>query len=301
MTSSPQSPNANAERNTLKYQGQNYQFIPSYVRNRDPTNNDLRDPKNQGYYPKPSMWLNSVTKAIWLLVNTTAININVPTSGATWVELFDTTITVPEFEVLVGGPNNTIVGVGPGTSGQLLQSNGPGINPSFVDPTSDGASLVLIQSQTATNTASLAFTMGLTTYKSYMIVVSQVVPATGGQNFNMDFSNDGGATYIGANLACGLNYNTFSSATTTNVNSAATAPIAIAVSGIAFASATIYYTPGQVSYYVGQSTYFDSVYRFAQLGGSSTGNNQNINALEFSFASGNITSGTVSIYGIRNT
>lgn len=83
MTSSPQTPNANAERNLLRYTGQNYQFVPAYARNRDPTTNDLRDPRNQGYYSLPSVWINTASQEIWVLVK----RVSIQNGGATWVPL----------------------------------------------------------------------------------------------------------------------------------------------------------------------------------------------------------------------
>lgn len=44
------------------------------------------------------------------------------------------TQTVTQFDVLVGGPANTIVSVGPGSAGQILQSNGTA-NPSYTTAT----------------------------------------------------------------------------------------------------------------------------------------------------------------------
>lgn len=73
-------PNADSARNVTKYTGQNYQFAPSYVRNRDPTTSDIRDPKNQGYYPYTALWINKTNSNLWALVK-------IANNLATWILL----------------------------------------------------------------------------------------------------------------------------------------------------------------------------------------------------------------------
>jgi hypothetical protein len=56
--------------------------------------------------------------------------------------------------------------------------------------------ITLISSQTASNSASLSFTSGLTsTYKAYKFVFSNIHPATDGANFNFNLSTDSGSNY----------------------------------------------------------------------------------------------------------
>jgi hypothetical protein len=59
---------------------------------------------------------------------------------------------------------------------------------------SDG--ITLISSQTASNSASLSFTSGLTsTYKAYKFVFSSIHPRTDGVNFQFNMSTDSGSNY----------------------------------------------------------------------------------------------------------
>ena len=72
-------------RNTLRYQGQDYRFAPTYVRKRDPispTNQspDTRPPEQQGYYPITSLWTNITDSRVWMLVNIT-------NNLANWVQI----------------------------------------------------------------------------------------------------------------------------------------------------------------------------------------------------------------------
>lgn len=80
-------PNADNARNVVKYLGQNYIFTPSYVRTRDPTTSDIKDPKNQGYYPYTALWINkslstvnNQTDNLWALVK-------IANNLATWILL----------------------------------------------------------------------------------------------------------------------------------------------------------------------------------------------------------------------
>lgn len=68
-------------------------------------------------------------------------NVIVSVSGVTTsVNITTTPITTTQFDVLVGGANNTIVSVGPGTAGQVLQSGGNAANPAYSTPTYPSAS-----------------------------------------------------------------------------------------------------------------------------------------------------------------
>jgi hypothetical protein len=59
---------------------------------------------------------------------------------------------------------------------------------------SDG--ITLISSQTASNSASISFTSGLTsTYKAYKFVFSSIHPRTDNVNFTFNLSSDGGSNY----------------------------------------------------------------------------------------------------------
>jgi len=117
------SPNADAPRNVTKYLGQNYQFVPGYTRSRDPTTGDIRDPKNQGYYPKPAIWINSTNQNLWALVK-------IANNLATWI-LFSTGGSGPIVHIAVDA------------------STAPGTNP--VLPTSLGV-VTITGAQVATGT-----------------------------------------------------------------------------------------------------------------------------------------------------
>jgi hypothetical protein len=59
-------------RNVTRYQGQDYRFVPTYLRPRDPhsptsASNDIKPKEQQGYYPVTSLWTNSTNGNIWAL------------------------------------------------------------------------------------------------------------------------------------------------------------------------------------------------------------------------------------------
>jgi hypothetical protein len=125
MTSSPQSPNSDSSRNLLKYSGQNYQFLPTYRRNRAPDHNDLRDPLNQGYYPVPSIWIDTSDLNVYILVKAEALR----NGGALWV-LFSTAagdLLNIQVDTNGLGINNPVVPTAAGTISLTGNQVGPGV------------------------------------------------------------------------------------------------------------------------------------------------------------------------------
>jgi hypothetical protein len=87
---------------------------------------------------------------------------------------------------------NNITTSGVFTSSAITNSSVTGIT--VLAGVSDG--ITLISSQTASNSASLSFTSGLTsTYKAYKFVFSNIHPATEGASFQFNMSTDGGSNY----------------------------------------------------------------------------------------------------------
>ncbi|MES2875446.1 MAG: hypothetical protein V4708_17110 [Bacteroidota bacterium] len=192
-----------------------------------------------------------------------------------------------------------------GVAGTIFTSAGSGSAPTWSAlAASGGASLVLIQSQTASNSASLVFSTGLTTYSVIFITITGLLTASGSPNMNMDFSADGGSTYFNTGLACGINTHVYTGNTFTNTNSTATAPIGITVLGNSVYSGELWMrglNNGSASVsYDGSSNWYDgSNLQFGDFFGSTSGN-VGTNALKFSAASGNF-SGVISIYGLKTS
>ena len=87
---------------------------------------------------------------------------------------------------------NNITTSGVFTSGAITNSSVTGIT--VLANASDG--ITFISSQTASNSASISFTTGLTsTYKAYKFVFSNINPASSVAFFEFNMSTDGGSNY----------------------------------------------------------------------------------------------------------
>ena len=169
-------------------------------------------------------------------------------------------------------------------------------------------STLLIQTQTASASSSLVFTIPTATspltYQSFRFVLRNLVPAAN-DTFQMTFSTDGGSTWIATAYTSGFIAIPYNSTTTTNSN--ATTSIRFSAnmpSANAFGfNADIRChglkgTAGLVTVIEGTGNYvqlFDSIFRqtrFAAEYGSGL-----INAVRFNTVAGNnITSGTITLY-----
>ena len=75
--------NSDSYRNPLRYQGQDYAYVPLYYRPRDPTTTDIRPKEQTGYYLVGSSWVNTSNGNLWYLSSFSTIA-NV--LQANWVE-----------------------------------------------------------------------------------------------------------------------------------------------------------------------------------------------------------------------
>jgi hypothetical protein len=105
--------------------------------------------------------LNGTVNALtgWLLNST--VN-TVGTDPITYVQYSNAPVVVTQYDVLVGGAGNTINSVGPGTTGQILQSGGASANPAYSTatyPSTSGASGNILTSN-GTNIVSTTLSAG---------------------------------------------------------------------------------------------------------------------------------------------
>jgi len=155
-----------------------------------------------------------------------------------------------------------------------------------------------LQTQTASSSANLSFTSNLTsTYGTYMFLFRNLVQSTGTPNFQMLFSTNGGSSYLGSGYVTGYvttawNSNTWSNTNSTSLCQLALADASLALSGYMYISnIAVALSPSYTGELFSGSSQF-------LLYGNNTGNT--INAIRFQFSSGNIASGTISLYGIAN-
>lgn len=214
-----------------------------------------------------------------------------------------TTMTT-SYGTLVAGttPTGAIQNAGTGTSGQIYKSNGSISLPTWVNPATVGGSLILISSQTASNSATISFT-GLTNYTNLLLVMNSVQPVTNTAVLNLLVSQDG-ATYLTTGYTSGLVYNAYNTSVTSNLNSTAAFIISSSQSnsGIFSGSAFMHnLNLGEAFEIEGQSNWIDTTFStstFGRIGGQGpTG----IVAIRLQFSSGNISTGTFTLYALAQS
>ena len=204
------------------------------------------------------------------------------------------------------------------TSGVVLK--GAVNNDSFDNvtalPSSFGDGITLISSQTASNSASISFTSGLTsTYKAYKFVFSSIHPRTDDTGFHFNMSTDSGSNYNvtktttlftayhdEADTATSLSYQ--------NLRDLAQSTAFQLISNVDQGNDADQSGSGSLTIFNPSSTtyvkHFISVYNFSNNSnntvnsfGAGYGNTTSaVNAVQFKMASGNI-DGTIYLYGIK--
>ena len=237
-------------------------------------------------------------------INTTTqvpISLSVP-QGGTGIS------TTTAYGLIAGGTTATgaFQNTGAGTSGQFLKSNGAAALPSWVSASVTGT-LVLLSTQTASSSATINFTSTITnTYNDYLLIFNNVYPATNGQSLSLAFSVNNGSTYIATNYQSGTNRLDYNSATITNANSTTDIRLSYGISstttnaaGNGFVWLYNMQNSGQpvVGGLYSGFTNTTSVMSNTTIQGWNTANT-NINAIRLNFSSGNISTGTFSLYGL---
>lgn len=234
----------------------------------------------------------------------------------TWAGINVSTGVTGVLPVANGGTNSTATptagGVGygtgtahaytaAGTSGQVLTSAGAGA-PTWTTP-SAGA-MTLIATRTASSSASLEWT-GLSGYSIYMLIINNLIPDTNSVTLFMQFGTGAGPTYETSNYDTAWQYSTSSQSVnaaqfhiagygntiTSNSQGAWGSIFLNRMSGGGY--------PGVVGTTSGSSFTTGNQNPRAwtgQAGASTTAKT----AIKLFYSSGNISSGTASLYGISN-
>lgn len=161
-----------------------------------------------------------------------------------------------------------------------------------------GGGLVLIQTQTASNSTTLDFTTGFT-FVDYLVVVSDLIMTNNNQSLYMQVSTNGGSTWIGTGysgfsgsiLQASSLYNSTSSnafVLATNIDN----NVGGGVSGMFEVTLA-----ANVSMVSGTSMIFSFGQGVWALYGGGGAGPANANALRFAAGTGNISSGTITVYG----
>tara|TARA_R100001129_G_scaffold38511_1_gene25924 strand:+ start:62 stop:1945 length:1884 start_codon:yes stop_codon:yes gene_type:complete len=202
--------------------------------------------------------------------------------------------------------------VATGSSGQVLTSNGAGAAPTF--QAASAGSLVHITTVTASDSASIDINSTLTsTYNSYFVTFANLVPAVNNSEFVTLFSTDNGSSYTTSNYAFALKHFYVGPSGDGNSESTASSSIRLALAASSTAADggltghMLIHSPTNsavrtyINWFAFQRMGDGSNTGVTLLGGGMVGSNTDDDAFQIKNESGNITSGTVRVYGIANS
>lgn len=208
------------------------------------------------------------------------------------------------YSVICGGTTSTgalqnVSGVG--TATQVLTSNGAGALPSW--QAAPAGKLVLISSQTASNSANLVFN-NLGGYQNYLLVMNGFQPITNGANLRLVVSQNNGSTYVTSGYGSGLNYSAYNSASLSNANSTADFIISGSTSNGGNYCGTLTLYNFNLATFVtvsGNGSWNDTnlaTVGFGTIGGSGT---TGVTAFKLQYSTGNINSGIATLYALAQS
>jgi len=182
-------------------------------------------------------------------------------------------------------------------------------------PSSAGGAMKLISEQTASSSASLSFTSGIdSTYRTYLFKFINLHPSINDSVLQFNFSTDGGSSYAVVKTSTTFIAYHNEADTDTSLSYYASQDLAQSTSYQNIAGSigsdndsgsTGYmylFNPSSniyVKHFIGINSYMDTYPYTNQMYFAGYGNTTSaINAIDFKFASGNIDSGTIKMYGI---
>lgn len=234
-----------------------------------------------------------------ILTNNAAVT---PAQGGTGL----TTLTANN--VILGNGTSNVQFVAPGTSGNLLTSNGT--TWTSATPAAGSSTLVLLGSATASNSAALIFTSLMSSsYDQYMFVVESINPAST-SNLQMAVSSDNGSTYD-TSTSASWSSSEWNAGNSPNSNLGGSTENNFNLNGTAVSINNTHYLCGIIQMtnpaaradrnFHMNSSMSNNAPGNIMIGWYSFGANITINAVKFLMSTGNITSGTIRMYGVKNT
>lgn len=187
-----------------------------------------------------------------------------------------------------------------GSSGQILTSNGSGSAPTFQ---TRAGSLHLIQSQAATG-ASLTFTTSVTGYNNYLLVWNNYLSAST-STLILRISSDGGSTWINTGYLSGVMTQAYNATTLANTNLTTGILLTQSVNSTTARNGYCWInnvgTTIKPSFMVHSRTNSSTPTSVQVFGGGEYGTTITINGFQVIPSTGNLTSGTFTLYGIDNS
>jgi len=167
--------------------------------------------------------------------------------------------------------------------------------------------LVLITSTTASSSASISFTTGISSnFSTYMAKIRNFTPATNASTLRLTFSTDGGGSYLNTNYKRCDNYCTSGAASAAEGSDSDSS-----LTLVGNLSNTKVMNMDLILYNLNSNTFsplcMDILFSISgtgesvlQWGGGLNTTTTAINAIKFAMSAGNITSGTISLYGVQD-
>ena len=186
------------------------------------------------------------------------------------------------------------------------------------DNAASAATLVLLSTQTASNSATISFTTGLdSTYDAYEFHFINIKPATDNAYFNFNMSTDGGTNYNVTKTTTSFTAYANEANTDTNLVYETARDLAQSTSfqtimgGIgngadeAGSGTLIIYNPSStvyVKHFIGDLNHYDSTdYTYRTLVAGYGNTTSAVNAVQFKMSSGNISDGIFKMYGVKKS
>jgi len=162
--------------------------------------------------------------------------------------------------------------------------------------------LVPLSSVTASNVATVDFTGLTSTYEHYQIVITNAIPVTDGVYFYLRTSSDNGSTFESGAGAYRFNVNAQTDASQIELGPTSLIGNNGAVEN-GWKGVINFFNPsgGTYSQFIWQYTSIDTTTNMTNLSGAARAPNATVNALRFFFSSGNVLSGTFTLYGVRTS
>ena len=171
--------------------------------------------------------------------------------------------------------------------------------------------LVFLASATASASAAIEFTSGITsTYSNYVFMLKNVRPATNAQDFYFQVSSDGGSSWLTGYYGACAGYDGSVTLRSAGFTAASYFTLADSVhngTGIGVGGPLYLIDPSDantlplIRWDFVTITSIGSVYAMGQSGGGNRNSAAAVNAVRFSFASGNIADGEIRMYGIKDS
>ena len=210
--------------------------------------------------------------------------------------------------VLIGAGTSAVTSVAPGTNGNVLTSNGT----VWASAAASGGSagLVFISSVTASDDATLSFTSISSTYAQYVFTIEAIRPATSSAELYLLTSSNNGSSYDtgGSDYSRLIIYYGGSTRVESIANSAAflaVGPPCGNASNDSVNGTMELHSPSDSAKFTqismrGSMSQADGDLK-AFWGGGGRKSVGDVDAVQFKMSSGNITSGTIRMYGIVNS